>query len=165
MRYVCLLLTLVSVLCACSAQKEFETLSDQIQYQEPIPSEVILELPKDIAVSVFSDDNGNMLYISDDYTVETYLMPSGNMDKTILEVTGFHKEDMRIVETETDGVKRYECVWSSVGEGALQNCRTTILDDGDFHYVLTVIGDQSAASKYSDEWLQIFKSYRLNDTD
>ena len=69
------------------------------------------------------------------------------------------------MESEKDGVKRYECVWTSAGEGDLQACRATILDDGNYHYVLTVIGDQESASEFSQEWQQIFKSYMLTNTD
>ena len=165
MKRLCWIFLLVFLLCGCTSQKEFETLSDDVQYSLVEPSDIILDLPEKVAVSVFGDGDGNEIYIANDYTVETYLLPSGDMDKTVLEVTGFLKKDIQIMETESDGIKRYECVWTSAGEGELQACRATILDDGNYHYVLTVVGDQAAASKCSEEWKQIFKSYMLTNTD
>ncbi len=165
MKRLCVVILLLVLTCGCAKQTVYETMSDNLQQITAEPLDVILDLPDEVAVSVFSNGNGNEIYISNDYTVETYLMPAGDMRKTVLEITGFDMEDVSILQTQADGIKRYECTWTSTGEGELQACRATILDDGNYHYVLTVIGDQTAASEHSEEWKQIFKSYMLKDTD
>ncbi len=165
MKRLSLIFVLLALACGCARQTEFETLSDTLQYDSCEPSEMIFQLPEYVSMPVFADNSGNQIYICDDYSIETYIMPAGDLKKTVSEITGFDIKKVSMLETITDGIKRYDCSWSTAGEVALQTCRATIYDDGNYHYVLAVIGDQNAASKHSEQWKQIFKSYIIKNTD
>ena len=67
-----------------------------------------------------------------------------------------------MIETAQAGAKRYVAVWTSAGEAGNQVGRCAILDDGSYHYVLSVMADEQDAGRLSEGvWKEIFASFRL----
>ena len=67
------------------------------------------------------------------------------------------------MESFRGNAKRYDCVWTAAGEGEDQVGRACILDDGSFHYVVSVMAGQSRSGELQPVWQDIFDSFRLAD--
>ena len=66
------------------------------------------------------------------------------------------------METEKNGMKRYDCAWSAAGEGMQTVGRLTVLDDGNYHYVLAVTAPQEHADELDTAWKQLAESFRVS---
>jgi hypothetical protein len=58
-------------------------------------------------------------------------------------------------------LERYEFVWTSAVDGGEQIGRATILDDGDYHYVLSATVGAELIEEYQEIWNGIFESFYL----
>ena len=67
----------------------------------------------------------------------------------------------RGAETAQDGAKRYDFVWASAGENGDQLGRAVILDDGNYHYCLSVLRDADTTEKSQIVWRDVFDSFKL----
>ena len=65
------------------------------------------------------------------------------------------------METKLGGVKRYEWTWTGMGESGAQVGRAAVLDDGDYHYCVTVMADEAAAGSLDAQWDALFASMGL----
>ena len=83
------------------------------------------------------------------------------MNATIRNATGLNREDLQIMQTEENGIKRYRWVWATGGENGVQVGRGCILDDGNYYYVLTALVDEAATGRVQSAWKEIFGSFRL----
>ena len=165
MKKLWILPLLILVLSGCSAQETLEIVSDI--YAVPVSanaSRLELTLPEEAAQPVMESDSGS-LYLCEDYAVTVQTMEAGDVAHTLQSVTGFDREDLTVMQTERDGVKRYECAWTAVGEGTDQICRTVILDNGCSHYAVTVMADYAQAARLTDVWNHILDSAKLVSTD
>lgn len=156
---------LLVLLSGCTSQEAFEQVSDVWVPETPMAREVSLSLPEDVSVEVMENDNSGKLYMCDGYTVSLHTTVSGDLDRTLREFTGFSKDNLQVIETKIGKLKRYDCVWSAAGEGNDQISRMSILDDGNFHYVLTATGDASSIKELNSVWQKIFQSFSLSDTN
>jgi len=82
---------------------------------------------------------------------------SGNLDATLRELTGFGREKLSVIETNG----RYECVWTAAGEDGNVVGRAVILDDGNYHYCMTVMADEEDALQLRSAWKTLFDSFIL----
>ncbi len=156
--FLCLLLT------GCSAAS-FETLGD-IPHQQvaaPTPRKVVLQMPEDSVQAVWSQE-GDTMYLCDDYTVYLQTLPGGDLNSTVRQLSGFDRERMRLLESRCGDHDRYEWVWISAGEGGDAVNRCAVLSDGNFHYALTLSTDTAAAGSLTDEWNSLMSSFCLEET-
>ncbi len=158
---ICFVLVLLS---GCTSQETFEEIKDVWTPETPEMQEISLSLPDNVSMEVMEHDNSGKLYLCDDYTISLHTTASGDLDKTLREVTGFSKDNLQVMETRLGTLKRYDCVWSAAGEGNDQIGRVSVLDDGNYHYVLTAIGDAAATKELNAVWQKIFHSFALKDT-
>lgn len=146
----------------CQQPKDFETMSDSYEQPEPPkPCQVTLELPEDAAKAVVESAGVGTLYLCDDYTVALQTLPAGNLDATLREVTGYGAEKVQLWEKKEGNISRYSCVWASAGEGGDQMGKATILDDGNYHYVLSVMAAAEDAGDLADTWQQLMDSFSI----
>ena len=86
-------------------------------------------------------------------------LSGGDLDATIRSLTGFDREDITVLQSQSDP-KRWEFAWASAGEGGERLGRGVVLDDGNYHYCLTVLQDAD-----DDDcqiiWSQVFNSFEL----
>ena len=149
----CLFLT------GCAAAPVFETVADE--WQEDLPAsagEIQLELPPDAAVLTDSG-TGKALYFCADYCFSVQILPGGDRDTTLREVTGFEADQLTLVDTDQGTQKREDFVWTCAGEGQEQLFRGCILDDGFYHYVLLAQTDADSASAVQGDWERLFQSF------
>ncbi len=147
-------------LCGCSTQRDYETVSDEIV--TPVmaePMEICVDLPVEATAQVM-EGNG-ALYIAEDYTICIQTFAGGNLGETIKFSTGFDSDRLVIIETKQNGVSRYESAWTCLGEQGEQVGRMAILDDGSYHYVMTVLTDADNAGLRQEELQSVFLSFHL----
>ena len=158
------ILVLALFLTGCGTKENFETISDQIDMNDVVISQPMqVDLPEDAAVAVLKNDNGGTLYLCDGYTVTMHTCPSGDVNGTLLDATGFSKDALRIMETQTGDYTRYDCVWIAAGEGEEQVGRLALIDDGSCHYVLTAMAPASGTEALVGQWKNLFDSFTLGE--
>ena len=149
------------LLCGCRAEETFETVSDE--WIAPVmasPREVSVSLPGEASVPAVESENGR-LYLCEDYEVFIQTLDSGDLNATIRTVSGYEAEELTVMETNLDGISRYEFVWTSAGERGDWLGRGVILDDGDYHYVMTVLRDEGTTENSQVVWSEVFRSFSL----
>lgn len=158
----CWIIVMVSLLlCGCTAEETFETVADEIvQAVMAQPRELTVKLPDD-AVAPVLESNSEQIYMCEDYEIIIQTMDSGDLSATIQTVCGYSEENLTIIETESDGVKRYEFVWASAGENGDRLGRAVILDDGSYHYVMSVMRDAATTENSQIVWSEVFNSFAL----
>ena len=159
MRRILIAMLCVSLLTGCRSPESYETMTDlYFTPTLPEPAEIAVWLPENAALSVLEDETAGTLYLCDGYTVSVQTMESGDLDATLCAVTGYGKKELHGIGWRRDGISRYECAWASAGEGGDQVGRTVVLDDGNYHYVVTVMGQAELAGAMADTWQTITDS-------
>ena len=149
------------ILSGCAAEDVMETIGDEWVQSAAAPmADLCLQLPEEAALPVAESENAS-LYQCDGYEILLQTMEAGNLDATLRSVTGYGRENLTVLETRSGDVKRYDFVWSCLGEVGEQVGRACILDDGNYHYVLTVLADADRAGEFETVWSELFGSYAL----
>ena len=130
--------------------------------QLPKAKDIVLVLPDEISAPAMAQEQ-ETLYLCDRYMLTTHITTGGDIN-TILASTGFEAEKLNPIVTQTNGYKRYDCVWVAAGEHGDQVCRVAILDDGLYHYVLQAGTEHSTAGDLQKTWQDIFDSFTIKDT-
>lgn len=154
-------IALCLLLCGC-ANTDYETVWDEYtQMPAPSQAQVMLQLPQEAAQEAMSGGESDRLYFCDDYTLVYQTMTAGDLDKTLRTVTGFEREKLSVLTRSQQDCWRYDFVWSCAGEGGTQLCRGSILDDGNYHYVISVMAKEEQAGQLAESWDSIFSSFTL----
>ena len=124
-----------------------------------------VSLPKEALTPTLQNAEAGKLYLCDGYTLSVQTMQAGDLDATMRSLTGFSREQLTVMETMKHGIKRYDCVWSAAGEGGDQVARSVILDDGNYHYAVTVMADFASAGDLAATWKSILNTVSLSDID
>ena len=147
------------LLCGCGAEETFETVADeQIRSVMALPGQITVELPED-AVAPVLEGEGEQVYISEDYEIIIETLASGDVSGTVRRLSGYAREDLTVMETQWDAVTRYEFVWAAAGEQGDRLGRAVILDDGNYHYCMSILRDAERSSQIV--WDQVFSSFDL----
>ena len=154
------MLVFILLLCGCNAAETFETLSGACMQQTAVRREVLLTIPEDAAAQVIQGDSGT-LYLCDGYEITLQTMLAGNLDSTVQSLTGFESEALTVMETSVSDFTRYECVWTAAGEGGDMVGRAVILDDGCYHYCVTVMALADEAGQLQQTWQTLLESFCL----
>lgn len=158
--FLCMVLAML--LTGCAQPKDFETMSDAYMEPElPLAQRVDFQLPEDAAKAVLEAAGTGTLYLCDGYSVAVQTLPAGNLDATVREVTGYGRDKVQLWQQKEGEYSRYNCVWASAGEGGDQMCKATILDDGNYHYVLSVMAAAEDAGDLAETWQQLMDSFSI----
>ena len=159
MKKICWLLFAAILFCGCSGEQVLETVTDELWISTMAPQkELSVKLPATAAKSVLSAEDGAELYFCDGYVLTLQTTPAGDLNQTTRTLCGYDREKLTVMETKLGGVKRYDWTWTSAGEGSVQVGRAAVLDDGDYHYCVTVMADESGIGSLSPEWEALFTS-------
>ena len=156
-----LLLFCVLLLSGCSVKETFETVLDNHDIS-PAAYAVEIAFPEEAVIPSMEASDGSKIYMCDDFTVTVQTLAGEDINQTFQEITGCPKEALTIMQTKKDGLDRYACAWSTAGEGEDQICRAVILDDGTYHYGVTVMANYSKAGELTEKWQEILDSVSLN---
>lgn len=159
MKKIWCILALSALLCGCGRQETFETVADEIL--QPVmaqPGEISVRLP-DNAVAPVLESDAQQVYMSENYEIIIETLAAGDVSATIQAISGYEKDQLTVMETQTEKVTRYEFVWACAGEKGDRLGRAVILDDGDYHYCLSVLRDAQEESQIV--WSDVFASFTL----
>lgn len=160
----CIVLVLMAfLLSGCGVAETFETVEDDWLQPVMAPmSEIKLALPESAAAPVLSGENGEKLYLCDDYVLTVQTLEAGDMDRTARSISGFPIENLTVMETASGTCKRRDWVWTAAGEGGDQIGRAAVLDDGTYHYCVTVMAGEEQAGSLQEQWDEIFDSFSID---
>ena len=156
-RWLCCLLP-VLMLCGCGAEETLETVADEWMVPAMAqPREVALRLPEDLAMPVMEESDRKM-YLGEDYEIMVETMASGDLDATLRSLTGYPADRLTVIRTSQNDADRFDFVWTAAGEQGERLGRGAILDDGDYHYCLSVLRD---GDERKVVWQDVFASFSL----
>lgn len=159
-RFVWMLVAAV-LLSGCAAQETIETVADLVAVPAvAVPKTVLLELPEEAAAAAMQNTDTGTVYLCEDYTVTVEYLPSGDLDKTLRTLTGFGRDALTVMETGT-AIPRYDCAWCSQAEEGDMIGRTAVLDDGEYHYAVSVLAKAELGGELEDAWNTLFESITL----
>jgi len=159
-----MVLVLAALMAGCAQQETFETVADE--WAQPVmasPREISVRLPEG-AVAPVLDSDSEQVYLCDDYELILETRTSGDLNGTLQALTGYGKDALTVLQTQWDDVARYDFVWTSAGENGDVLGRGVILDDGQYHYCMSVLRDASDTKKSQIVWSDVFQSFALTDT-
>lgn len=160
MKKMSLILCAMLLLCGCAAPT-FETIHDESDVQvSAVPATLLINLPEEAAAPVMRGSSGT-LYFCDNYDIMVETIAAGNLNATLQTLTGFTGEELNIMQTVRCGVPCYEAAWSAAGEAGDQVGRVLVLDDGKFHYCVSVMTGAEDASACAKDWQQLLDSISL----
>ena len=152
---------LAVLLTGCAKTEVFETVQDDmVQSVSAQPREILFDLAQEPVLPAMESDSGT-LYLCGDFDVVAHTCRSGDLQSTVKEVSGFAPEELTVIQTGTGDVDRYEFVWTSATDFGQQIGRATILDDGNYHYILSATVDAELMEEYQEIWNGIFESFQL----
>jgi len=163
MKKIVAILMLAVLLCGCSAAETFETVNDDME--QPVMGQVkkvSLTLPESAASPVVNTDDGARLYLCQGYDLAVQTLVGGDINRTVTALCGYETDKVRLMESNQDGDKRYEWVWSAVGEDGDQIGRAVVLAQGDYHYCVSVMALAQSAGALEQEWTALFASLRVS---
>jgi len=158
MKFYCLLVILPLLLCGCGAEETFETIADEVV--APVmaqPRQISVRLP-DNAVAPVLESDSRQIYMSDHYEITVETLSAGDLNATVQTLSGYTKDQLTLVETQSGDVKRYDFVWVSAGEAGERLGRGVILDDGQYHYCMSALRDDGESQIV---WSEVFQSFSL----
>ena len=166
MKKILAVLMIAAILCGCGAQETFETVEDLIPVEPVVaPQQFYISLPDEAATPTFQEEKGGELYVCKGYTISKRITDSGDLEKTVKNLSGKEIKELQLIKTQKETFDRYDFVWSAAGEDGLQLGRACILDDGNFHYALSVMAEEETAGELQDTMQEMFASCKLLDPE
>ena len=162
MKKIIVMLMMSLLLSGCGAKETLETVADDIPLQPVLaePAQISVRLP-DNAVSPVLESDSEQVYLCEDYELVLETVAAGDLNATMQHICGYSREDLTVMQTQRDGVDRYEFVWVSAGEKGERLGRAVILDDGNYHYCMSVLRDADSTEKTQIVWRDVFASFTL----
>ena len=162
MKICCILLVMVLFLSGCQGAMPSETVSDELLIVTDAPmAELVVALPENAAEQTMVGENGDRLYFCDGYSLCIQTLKGGDLSQSLRGLCGYGPEEVSPVKTVSDGYKRYDWVWVSASEDGDQLGRAMLLDDGIYHYCVSVMADAAKAGELKTQWDAIFTSVSL----
>ncbi len=163
MKTFLVVMLLALLLTGCSGQQTMETITDAFDVSAMAQMQQIqLALPEEAVLECLESEDAGKLYLCDGYCVSVQTMEAGDLDRTLRQTTGFSRDKLMVMETRAGDFSRYDCAWTSAGEAGDQTCRAVVLDDGYYHYVVTVMADALKAGQLTATWQHILDSATLS---
>lgn len=156
-----IILALALILCGCGAEETFETISDELV--APVmaqPRQIRVRLPEEAAAPVLESDS-EQVYLCEDYEIVIETLSAGDLAATIQSLSGYGKDQLTVMQTQQDSVTRYDFVWAAAGETGDRLGRAVVLDDGSYHYCMSVLRDANTVQGSQVLWNDVFQSFLL----
>lgn len=156
-----ILICICAILLSGCSTEAYETLGNvtHVSATEPAQRQISLQLPADAAV--LTSVGTNAVYLCEGYSIVLQTFSSGDLDATVRSVSGFPVSALTMLESVCGDHRRYDFVWTAVGEGGDQICRAAVLDDGNYHYTLTLMADANTAGQWNENWNRLLSTFCL----
>ena len=161
-RRIWIVTALALLLGGCGAEETLETISDDIPAQPVLAEvrEISVRLP-DNAVAPVLESDSEQVYLCEDYEIVIETHASGDLNATIAAISGYEPSQLTVMQTQQGDAARYDFVWVSAGESGDRLGRAVILDDGNYHYCMSVLRDAENQKKSQVVWSDVFASFSL----
>ncbi len=161
MKKLCIIFMLVLLLTGCAAPT-FESITDAyaVPADAPTPRKIQFAIPEDAAAQTIAGENGR-LYFCQGYEIWEETLESGDLERTLQTVTGYNSRNLTVMKVSNGEIHRYECAWTCAGEGGDQVGRCVILDDGNFHYCVSVMASSQEAGSLQKTWKAVLGSVQV----
>ena len=149
-------------LSGCGSEEVMETVADE--WVVPVmaqPMQIEVSLPGEAAMPVSETDSGR-LYLCQDYEFALQTLSSGDLDATLRSVTGYGKEELTVLETLRSQMPCYEFTWTCAGETGDRIGQGILMDDGNYHYVMTALWDAEKTETMQLSWSEVFSSFDVS---
>lgn len=160
-RCLIILVCLLVLLSGCSGADTLEVMYDS--YESALvaaPAMVHLDFSEDHTFTV-TQGEGWYTYTGENYEIIMQTCMSGDLNQTFQQITGYAMERLTVMEIPSTDADRYVCAWSTVSEEGELVGRCTVIDDGVYHYCLSVLVDAKTAGEYREDIDAIFATYSL----
>ena len=150
------------LLTGCASREVFETVADELL--QPVmaqPGQISLVAPEGAYVQTMISGSDDKLYFCDGYTIAVQVLDRGDLNQTCVELCGFKRAHLNILETAGNYQKRYDWVWSAAGEGGDVLGRAAVIDDGKYHYCVTLQTDAAMAGDLEEAWSGVLDSFQV----
>ena len=149
-----------AMLTGCGAEETFETVMDEpVVAAMASPGKIYVQLPPGTAAPALETEN-QQIYVGDTYEIAVETLEGGDLDATLRSLCGYPRDELTMLETQWGNVTRYEFVWAAAGEEGDRLGRAVVLDDGAYHYCLSLVRD-AAVSSDTAAWNDLFGSFSL----
>ena len=157
------LVCLMILLTGCAGVETMETVSDDWITPVDAPlGQLILELPASASAQASLSSEAGELYLCDGYFITVQTMDRGDLDRTCRTLCGLGAERVDMMELEVSSQKRWDWVWSSASEEGDCVGRAAVIDDGSYHYCVSVMAPAAAAGSLEVEWTALFASFAVD---
>jgi len=164
MKKLIYVLPVLVLLTGCAVQETFETVADIYEITAVQSSyKLALDFPEEASAYTMKTEDG-ALYECEGYSLCTQSIPGDSIDKTLEKLTGYRKDALSVIQTQSGEFQRYDFAWAVAGEGVQQICRGVILDDGTVHHAVTVMADYDRAGELLETWQKLLGSAHLIST-
>ena len=158
---VCLVLAAL-LLSGCTSAQTVETVADELL--QPVVNaqrEIVLTVPEGASAEVMEAEDGGKLYFCDGYTMTVQTLSGGDLNRSLESLCGYGTDALTVMQTQDGAWKRQEWIWVSASEEGEQLGRGVLLDDGSYHYCLTVMAEATEAAVLEAEWDALFASFDI----
>lgn len=156
------LLCLLVFLPGCAVAGSVETVDDEWLTPVDAPlGQILLDLPASATMEASVGDENGRLYLCDGYDLTVQTMDRGDLDRTCRSLCGLEPERVTVLQMNDADGKRWEWAWTCVGEDGDWVGRAAVIDDGNYHYCVTVMAPAGAAAGLEDEWTALFDSFAV----
>lgn len=160
MKKIWILVLVLVILTGCSAKQTMENVEDvyaSVANQDR--QSISLDLPSDAVLTMVNGDR--KLYCCKGYEIHIETISSGDIDATLRMLTGYDRSYLTVMEISAKDNMRYECVWTAAGEAGEIVGRTVILDDGNYHYCLSILSSADDAGSLQETWNDLSVSFKI----
>lgn len=146
----------------CGAVGDFETLKDVYSPSAVTAAgKISLELPEEAVSPAFSGESGK-LYFCDGYCLAVETLSGGDLNSTLKILTGYSRDALTVMQTQTGSMERYDCVWTAAGENGDQVGKAVVLSDGVYHYCVSVMAPATDAGSLQSAWQSVLGSVTVS---
>lgn len=160
MKNILCFLLILALLAGCSAPV-YETLGEVVHVgqNQAKTRQILLRLPPEANLLTFSGED--RLYLCDGYTLTLQTLPAGDLAATVRQLSGRELSALTCIESGCADHVRRDLSWTAMADEGQMVCRGVILDDGNYHYCLSVMANSEDAAALQETWGSLLFSFCL----
>ena len=163
---MCLFLAAL-LLSGCGAEPVYETIGNVWENDEPVfaPAGMEFAVPEDAHMEVVEGSSGEKIYRIGDWELWTGTYSAGDLSATMEEITGLESGNLTVISRRVGAYDCHETAWTTTGEDGTWVARTAVIEEGGYHYALSMMVPQEDADQLGSFFSQVLASVNLAYTD
>ena len=154
-------IVLAVMLAGCGSAPVMETVADELVEPAQAPmARIYVELPDEAALPAM-EGSESRLYLCEDHEILIQTLDGGDLEETLHTLTGYGSDKLTLIQTRQEGNLRYDLVWVSTGEAGEMLGRGVVIDDGNYHYAMTVLRPAADTENTQIVCRRVFESFSM----